>query len=95
MSIRTEVNGNDIRILDNQMGTERETLARRFAAAVGRDHPAIDRITPGTNYVNVWVATPDNREWVSIDAPDGWTYSSAGVAHTGGVCLEFTPKGDA
>jgi len=95
MSIRTEANGNGLRILDNQIGTERETLARRFAAAVGRDHPAIDRITPGGRRVNVWLATPADGEWAQITAPDGWTQVAAGIADTGGVCLEFAPEADA
>ena len=95
MTIRTEANGNGLLVLDNQIGTDREALARRFAATVGRDHPAIDRITPGVGYVNVWLATPDSSEWVTIDAPEGWTHVGAGVCGTGGVCLEFAPEGDA
>jgi len=97
MSAHTaHANGNRVVLISNQTGTERDTLARRFAAAVGRDHDAIDRVSPGVGgSVNVWLDSPERDEWANLDAPDGWAYAGVGVADTGGVCVEFTLEADA
>ena len=89
----TEANGNTIKLLPNQRRTERESNVRRLAASLDRNHPAVDRITPGPgNVVNVWIV-PGNG-WENIHAPDGWEYHSVGIADTGGVCVEFKPEVD-
>lgn len=60
--------------------------ARRFAATLDRDHPAVERIDYGTRHVTVWIDEDNRRE--SFEIPNGWVVYRAG-AYSGAVALDL------
>lgn len=85
MSAVKQANGYDVTAYDTVDST---LTARRFAAELDRDNPAIDRVCAATGGdVTVWV--DGNGGPNSIDAPDGWRIDRAFVSTAGNVGIRF------
>lgn len=94
----TTVNGTDVKILDSQQGTPRETNARRVAAALERADPAVDRVIPSVgDSVAVWLSGTDGHDdgrSRRFHAPDGWAIAYSDVSENGSVAVTLRPADD-
>jgi hypothetical protein len=91
MSDTKTVNGYDVVTWEHR-DHRIPSYARNFCAALGRGHPAVERIDhDGFGMVSVWI--DDDNEQESFEVPDGWTVETAGV-YGGGVCLDIVREAD-
>jgi hypothetical protein len=93
--VRT-ANGHEVRPSPARDDT---TVARRFAAAIGRDAP-VDRVVQEHDLVHVqsvtvWIDRDVADGGAAIRAPDGWEQTRTFVTSNGAVCVTFErdPRG--
>jgi hypothetical protein len=79
------INGFDVDVFEHR-NFRIPTHARKFAAALDRDHHAVHRIDYSIELVTVWM--DDDAPRSSFEAPDGWELERAGV-YGGAVALDF------
>ena len=88
--ITTVVNDTDVKLLDCQIGTERETATRRAAASLDRGDETVDHVSPNVGgRVNVWLAGTDGFEGdrsIRFVPPKGWQIAYTDVTTSGSVC---------
>lgn len=85
MSDYTTINGHRVKTHDHRNHRVPQH-ARRLAARLDRDHPAVERIDYGVRCVSVWIDPDHKREEFTI--PSGWHVDTVGV-YGGAVCLDL------
>jgi len=85
--VTSHANGNEIYMVGSRVGSDDEAQARRFAAALDRNDPAVDSVDPGVgDTVDVWLTTDSRIE--RFRAPAGWRINHVStLGDTGGVCV--------
>jgi len=69
---------------------------RRFAAAIDRDHPAVQRIRANVLHdATVWLADSGGEDGEKLHIPDGWVVDGTFVTSDGAVALQVSREGDA
>lgn len=83
MTTTTVANGNTVYTIRDETSS---VPARRFAAALDRDHPAVDRIRRSvTSDVTVWLRDEADEHF---EAPDGWEIVDVFVSSNGQTAVD-------
>jgi len=94
MTIRT-THANGIAIDDYECKSS--SAARRFAATVDRDHPAVDKVesAAGDGVCVKIVGDLGEGRGETLLTPDGWTVDHINVVNGGATFVYYVPEGGA